>query len=83
MKERVTTELTVYRLILQDSRTRPVKWVVGSAVAYAVWPLLPVLGYLDDVVVCLVIVLSSKIIFRDLIEEYRRSVQALERSILS
>lgn len=54
----VRSELGVYRRVLADPRTpRTARWLLGLAVGYAASPVdlipdwVPVLGYLDDLVV--------------------------------
>jgi uncharacterized membrane protein YkvA (DUF1232 family) len=80
IKERFKSELKVYRLILSDPRTpRPAKWLLGAAIAYAISPIdlipdfIPVLGYLDDVVIVpTLIVLAVKLIPQKVVEDCRR-----------
>jgi len=80
IKDRFKLELNVYRLILSDPRTpRPAKWLLGTAIAYAISPIdlipdfIPVLGYLDDVlIVPTFVILALKLIPKEIVEDCRR-----------
>ncbi len=75
-------ELSVYRLLLQDSRTpRISKFFLGVAVGYAILPFdlipdwIPVIGHLDDlVVVPALVIISLKLIPDELVQECRNKV---------
>lgn len=72
-------ELTMYRLVLKDSRTPVVaKFLLGLAVGYLLLPFdiipdfIPILGHLDDaVIVPALVVLAVKLIPTDVLEEAR------------
>ena len=80
-------EIAVYRRVLQDSRTpRLARWLLGSAVAYALSPIdlipdfIPVLGLLDDALVLpLLIWLAIRLIPRDIIAEHRAALEQEEK----
>ena len=80
IKERFKLELNVYRLILSDPRTpRPAKWLLGVAIAYAISPIdvipdfIPVLGYLDDVlIVPTLVILAVKLVPPEVVDDCRR-----------
>jgi uncharacterized membrane protein YkvA (DUF1232 family) len=75
-------ELQLYRNILADPRTpKLTKWLLGSAVAYAVTPVdilpdfIPVVGHLDDIIIVPALVyLALKTIPKPLLEEHRRAL---------
>jgi uncharacterized membrane protein YkvA (DUF1232 family) len=75
-------ELQLYRNILADPRTpKLTKWLLGSALAYAVTPVdiipdfIPVVGHLDDIViVCTLVYFALKTIPKPLLEEHRRAL---------
>ncbi len=75
----IKAELVVYRLVLADPRTpKLAKWLLGLAVAYAVSPIdlipdfIPVIGYLDDLVILPALVLVAlKMIPQEVIEDCR------------
>ena len=69
----------VYQLVLKDRRTpRLAKFLLGLAVGYALSPVdlipdfVPVLGYLDDIVlVPALVLLALKMVPREVIEDCR------------
>jgi uncharacterized membrane protein YkvA (DUF1232 family) len=75
-------EVQVYRLVMQDHRVpRRARWLLGLAVAYAVSPIdlvpdfIPVVGYLDDVLVVPALVwLACRAIPPDVMEECRARI---------
>ena len=75
-------ELSVYRLLLKDSRTpRIAKIFLGVAVGYAILPFdlipdwIPVIGHLDDlIVVPVLVIISLRFIPDELIQECRSKV---------
>jgi uncharacterized membrane protein YkvA (DUF1232 family) len=75
-------EIEVYRLVMQDRRVpKRAKWLLGLAVAYTVSPIdlipdfIPVLGYLDDVLVVPALVwLARRAIPPNVMEECRARV---------
>ena len=76
-------ELKVYQLVLKDDRVpKPAKWLLGIAVAYALSPIdlipdfIPVLGYLDDLVIVPALVfLALKMIPPGVVEDCRRQIR--------
>ena len=72
-------ELRVYQLVLKDRRTpRLAKFLLGLAVGYALSPVdiipdfVPVLGYLDDIVlVPALVILALKMVPREVVEDCR------------
>jgi len=76
---RFKEELRVYRVVLQDNRTpKLAKWLLGIAVAYAASPVdlipdfIPVIGYLDDLVILpLLVITAVKLIPPSVIEDCR------------
>ena len=72
-------EMRVYQLLISDDRTpKPAKWLLGIAVAYLLSPIdlipdfVPVIGYLDDVIVVPVLVgIALKLIPQSLFEDCR------------
>lgn len=79
---RFKRELQLYRNILADPRTpRLTKWLLGSAVAYAVTPIdlipdfIPVIGHLDDAIILpLLVYFALRAIPKPLLEEHRRTL---------
>ncbi len=77
---RFKRELQLYRNILADPRTpKLTKWLLGSAVAYAITPVdiipdfIPVVGHLDDaIIVPAPVYFALKTIPKPLLEEHRR-----------
>ena len=75
-------ELSVYRLLLQDSRTpRISKIFLGVAVGYAILPFdlipdwIPLIGHLDDLIVVPgLVIISLKFIPDGLVQECRNKV---------
>lgn len=69
----------MYQLVLKDRRTpRLAKFLLGLAIGYALSPVdlipdfLPVLGYLDDIVlVPALVLLALKMVPREVIEDCR------------
>ncbi len=84
MAEQLKREAEVYRLVLKDRRTPWLARVLlGSAVAYALWPVdlipdfIPVVGHLDDLVIVPLLAWAGiKLIPRDVIRECREQVAA-------
>jgi uncharacterized membrane protein YkvA (DUF1232 family) len=74
--------LQLYRNILADPRTpKLTKWLLGSAVAYAVTPFdlipdfIPVIGHLDDAIILpLLVYFALRAIPKPLLEEHRRAL---------
>ena len=75
----IKRELRVYQLVLKDRRTPKLsKVLLGLAVGYALSPIdlipdfVPVLGYLDDlVIVPALVLLALKMVPREVIEDCR------------
>jgi uncharacterized membrane protein YkvA (DUF1232 family) len=80
--QRFKRELQLYRNILADPRTpKLTKWLLGSAVAYAITPVdiipdfIPVVGHLDDAIIIPALVyLALKTIPKPLLEEHRKAL---------
>ena len=81
----VKRELKVYQLVLKDRRTpRLAKWLLVVAIGYALSPIdiipdfIPVLGYLDDVILVPgLIVLALKIIPPEVVEDCRAKAREM------
>ena len=79
---RFKRELQLYRNILADPRTpKLTKWLLRSAVAYAVTPIdlipdfIPVVGHLDDAIILpLLVYFALRTIPKPLLEEHRRTL---------
>lgn len=79
VRDTLTRELRVYRLILKHERTpRMTRWLLGAAVAYALSPIdlipdwLPIVGHLDDVlIVPLLVWLSLRFVPAEVVSECR------------
>ena len=79
MLRKLQSELKVYRLILSDSRTpRVAKVLLAVAIFYAVSPLdlipdvIPVIGFLDDLLIIPgLVLLALKLTPKDIVEECR------------
>ena len=77
-------EIRVYQLVLHDERVpKRAKWLLGIALAYLVSPIdlipdfIPILGYLDDVVIVpALVLLARKFIPKEVIVECRAKVAA-------
>jgi uncharacterized membrane protein YkvA (DUF1232 family) len=84
IRDSITTEIRVYRLILKHERTpRITRVLLGAAVAYALSPIdlipdwLLLIGHLDDIlVVPLLVWFGLRFVPLDVVEECRRSAQA-------
>ena len=78
-------EVTVYKLVLKDDKTPMFgKIFLALAVGYALIPFdlipdfIPIFGQLDDIVIVpLLIVISLKLIPREIIDKYRKQVYAI------
>lgn len=81
--EKCKRELHVYRRLLQHPRTpRLAKVILGLAVAYALSPIdlipdwVPVLGYLDDLLIVPgFVALALWLIPRDIVEDCRKAAE--------
>ena len=76
-------ELTVYKLVLKDSKTPMLgKIFLALAVGYALMPFdlipdfIPIFGQLDDIIIVpLLVVIALKLIPREIIDKYRKQVR--------
>jgi uncharacterized membrane protein YkvA (DUF1232 family) len=83
IRDGISTELRVYRLMLKHERTpRITRVLLGAAIAYALSPIdlipdwLPVVGHLDDVlIVPLLFWLGVRFVPSEVVEECRRSAR--------
>jgi len=81
----IKRELKVYQLVLKDQRTpRVARWLLAVAIGYALSPIdvipdfIPVLGYLDDVILVPgLIVLALKIIPPEVVEDCRAEARGM------
>lgn len=81
-------EIGVYRAVMADPRCpRLARYLLGGAVVYAASPIdlipdfIPVLGYLDDVLIIpLLVWLAVRIIPKELFHEYRSGCSENRRS---
>jgi uncharacterized membrane protein YkvA (DUF1232 family) len=79
---RFKQELEVYQGILKDPRTPPLaRLLLGAAIAYALMPFdlipdwIPVLGYLDDILIVPTLVATALILTpKHVIEEHRQAI---------
>ena len=84
--KRALHELKVYKLILKDRRTPLLaKILLGMAIVYALSPVdlipdfIPVLGYLDDVIIIPALVfLALKLTPNQIVQECRLRVESAE-----
>jgi uncharacterized membrane protein YkvA (DUF1232 family) len=80
--QRFRREVKVYQLAIQDSRVpKRAKWLLGLALGYALSPIdlipdfIPVVGYLDDVLIVSALVwLAKRSIPAEVLEECRARV---------
>ncbi len=83
--ESVKRELKVYQLVLKDQRTpRLAKWLLVVAIGYVLSPIdiipdfIPVLGYLDDVILVPgLIIIVLKIIPPEVVEDCRTQARGM------
>lgn len=76
-------ELTVYKLVLKDSKTPALgKVFLALAIGYLLLPFdlipdfIPVLGQLDDlIIVPLLVMLALRMIPREIIDKYRKELR--------
>jgi len=81
----IKRELKVYQLVLKDRRTpRLARWLLVVAIGYALSPIdiipdfIPVLGYLDDVILVPgLIMIALKIIPPDVVEDCRAKAREM------
>ena len=79
---RLARELTVYRRLFKDPRTPlPARWLLGTAIGYALTPVdlvpdwIPVLGHIDDLVIVPALIwLALRMVPRAVVAEHRRAV---------
>lgn len=75
-------EVTVYKLVLKDSKTPMLgKIFLALAVGYVLLPFdfipdfIPILGQIDDVIIVpVLVIIALKIIPREIIDKYRKQV---------
>jgi uncharacterized membrane protein YkvA (DUF1232 family) len=80
--DKIKREIKVYRLVLEDRRTPKLpKFLLGLAIGYFFMPLdlipdfIPVIGYLDDIVIVPTLVfLALKFTPKKIVEDCRRKV---------
>ena len=83
---RFRQELRVYRLVLHDHRTpKLAKILLGMAVGYVLLPFdiipdcIPVIGYLDDVIIVpVLVIMAMRLVPTEVIEDCRVAVFASE-----
>jgi uncharacterized membrane protein YkvA (DUF1232 family) len=88
---RLELEIRICRLVLKDGRaSRLAKWLLGLALAYALSPinlisdLIPFLGQLDDlIIVPALLILTLKLIPKEVIEDCRAQTMMTDRTIPS
>lgn len=84
---RFKKEIRFYQAVLKDARTPKLsKFFLGLAVGYALNPIdiipdfIPVLGYLDDLVIVPVLVLTAvKLIPKELLQERRKRMEVMKK----
>ncbi len=80
--KRLKRELKIYRCVLKDKRSpRLGKFFLGAAIGYLMLPFdlipdfIPVLGYLDDVIIVpMLFLIGIRFIPKEIIEECRKAV---------
>ncbi|MFH0890264.1 MAG: DUF1232 domain-containing protein [Candidatus Aenigmatarchaeota archaeon] len=80
-------EIRVYKLVNEDKRTpKAAKFVLGFAIAYTVFPIdiipdfIPVIGYIDDVLISLFLVwIARRIVPKYIMDDCRREAKSNRR----
>ena len=83
LSQNLKSELNFYRLVLEDPRTpRSARLLLGMAISYVLFPFdlipdfVPVIGYLDDVVIAGgLVLLAMKLIPKEVLRETRERLE--------
>lgn len=85
--KKIKREVKIYQLVLRDNKTpKLAKFFLWLAVAYALSPIdlipdfIPIIGYLDDVVILpLLFLIALRFIPKEIIEKHRRQLNELSK----